>query len=241
MTASLLSMPRAEKKLHRSPIIPLTLDERMDIEQRELRVPATLDEYFAIVQDMDYAVHYRHGHIISFIEFDEENGQPMGIAAALHERLVALLIYLISDVLDIRNSEYQGYGSNIKLYIEGAMSAYNPDVAFTKGDAVVQKIRPKGRKRNTQVLMNPHILIEVLSKSTKNFDLTEKWEDYKKIESLQQMIFVEQDTMNIKTYIRQNENLWLPIELTNINDALPIFGKETKISLSDIYAVNMLK
>ena len=67
MTASLLSMPRAEKKLHRPPIIPLTLDERMDIEQRELRVPATLDEYFAIVQDMDYAVHYRHGHIISFI------------------------------------------------------------------------------------------------------------------------------------------------------------------------------
>ena len=91
------------------------------------------------------------------------------------------------------------------------------------------------------MLTNPHILIEVLSKSTKNFDLTEKWEDYQKIESLQQMIFVDQDSMNIKTYIRQGENLWLPIELTNINDALPIFGKGTKIPLSDIYAVNMLK
>ena len=239
MSVSTLSAPRVEKKLPRhSPLIPLTLDERLDIAKRELRVPATLDEYFAIVQDMDYATHYRHGHIISFIEFDEENQLPMGIAAPLHERLTALLIQLIANALDIPRSEYQGYGSNIKLYVEGAVSAYNPDVAFTKGGAVVQEIIPKGRKRKTKVLTNPHILVEVLSKSTKNFDLNEKWEDYQKIKSLQQMIFVEQDSRHIKTYIRQGENPWMCIELKDSNDLLPIFGKETKIPLTDIYAVN---
>ena len=243
MTASTLSAPRVGKKIHRRPpLIPLTLDERLDIEQRELRVPATLDEYFAIVQDMDYAVHYRHGHIISFIEFDEENNLPMGIAAPLHERLTALLIHLISTVLDIPRSEYQGYGSNIKLYVAGAMSAYNPDIAFTKGDAIIQEILPKGRKRKTKVLTNPHILVEVLSKSTKNFDLNEKWEDYQKIASLQQMIFVEQESLHIKTYVRQGDNMpWLLIELKDSQDELPIFERETPIALRDIYPVNALK
>ena len=109
---------------------------------------------------------------LGFIEFDEEVDEqnkpiliPMGQAAPLHERLTALLIQMIANILGIPKSEYQGYGSNIKLYVEGAMSAYNPDIAFTKGDAIVQKITPKGRRRSTKVLTNPHILVEILSKS----------------------------------------------------------------------------
>jgi hypothetical protein len=70
MTASMLAAPSAEKKVrrHRKPIIPLTLDEREDMMVRKLRTPATLDEYFALVQDVDYVIHYRKGHIISFIK-----------------------------------------------------------------------------------------------------------------------------------------------------------------------------
>ena len=55
MTEYLLATPVVEKKLRRrrKPLIPLTLDERLDLMKRELRVPATLDEYFALVQDID--------------------------------------------------------------------------------------------------------------------------------------------------------------------------------------------
>ena len=243
MSATTLSAPIVEKKLRfrRQPLLPLTLDERLDIEKRELRVPATLDEYFALVQDVDYSIHYRQGHIISFVEFDEQTERPMGQAAPLHERLMLLIGHLISTVLNIPKSEYQGYGSNIKIYVEGAVSAYNPDIAFTKGDAIVKKIIPKGRKLSTKVLTNSCILVEILSKSTKNFDLNEKWLDYQKIESLQQMIFVEQESINVKTYIRQIDNSWLPIELKDIKDELSIFEHPETIPLSDIYPANALK
>jgi Uma2 family endonuclease len=165
----------------------------------------------------------------------------MGQAAPLHERLTLLIGQLISNLLDIPRSEYQGYGSNIKLYINGAIAAFNPDVAFTKGDSIVERIKPAGRKRTTQVLTNPYILVEILSKSTRKFDLTEKLEDYQKIDSLKQVIFVEQEEVKIITYLRQETNHWLRTELTDINDELTIFEKEKTIPLSDIYAANMLK
>ena len=247
MSASTLAAPIIEKKVRRrKPIIPLTLEERMEMMKREHRVTATLDEYFALVQDVDYIIHYSRGQIVSFIEFEDDIEEQnklifMGQAAPLHERLTALFIQLIANVLGIPKSEYQGYGSNIKIYVEGAVGAYNPDIAFTKGDAIVEKIIPKGRKLSTDVLTNPHILVEILSKSTKNFDLTNKLMDYKKIESLQQMIFVEQDSINIKTYIRQGNNPWLFIELKDIKDELPIFEKDETISLSDIYQTLNLK
>ena len=247
MSASTLAAPIIEKKVRRrQPIIPLTLEERMEMMKREHRVTATLDEYFALVQDVDYVIHYSRGQIVSFIEFEDDIEEQnklifMGQAAPLHERLTALFIQLIANVLGIPKSEYQGYGSNIKIYVEGAVGAYNPDIAFTKGDAIVEKIIPKGRKLSTDVLTNPHILVEILSKSTKNFDLTNKLVDYKKLESLQQMIFVEQDSINIKTYIRQGNNPWLFIELKDIKDELPIFEKDETISLSDIYQTLNLK
>ena len=247
MSASTLAAPIIEKKVRRrQPIIPLTLEERMEMMKREHRVTATLDEYFALVQDVDYIIHYSRGQIVSFIEFEDDIEEQnklifMGQAAPLHERLTALFIQLIANVLGIPKSEYQGYGSNIKIYVEGAVGAYNPDIAFTKGDAIVEKIIPKGRKLSTDVLTNPHILVEILSKSTKNFDLTNKLVDYKKLESLQQMIFVEQDSINIKTYIRQGNNPWLFIELKDIKDELPIFEKDETISLSDIYQTLNLK
>ena len=55
------------------------------------------------------------------------------------------------------------------------------------------------------------------------------------------MIFVEQDSINIKTYIRQGNNPWLFIELKDIKDELPIFEKDETISLSDIYQTLNLK
>lgn len=230
----------------RKPLLPLTLDDRLDLLKPEIRVSATLDEYFALVQDVDYAIHYSRGEIVSFIELEEDvdelNKQiPMGQAAPLHERLTILLAQLISNILGIPKSEYQGYGSNIKIYVEGAPGAYNPDIAFTKGEAIIESIIPVGRKRSTKVLTNPHILVEVLSKSTRDFDLYEKWEDYQKLESVQQVIFLEQNEVNVRTYIKQGANRWLYLEFKDINDVLPIIETEETISLNDIYKIDFLK
>ena len=219
---------------------PLTLDDRLDLTKPELRTPATLDEYLSFAQDADYNVYYRNGEIISFIELDND-GEPIGQVEPNHALLVARLVHQISSVLDIPQSEFEGYGSNLTIYIEGVKSVYNADVTFTKGEGLIKRLVSNLDNRVTEAIVNPHILIEISTESTYYFDFCEKWDDYQTIKSLRQVIFVEQDRINVQTYIRQDVNRWLYIEFKDIKDELPIFEKDETISLSDIYQTLNLK
>jgi Uma2 family endonuclease len=234
MTA--LLAPVAEKKIRRrKPLLPPTLDERMDMLKREIRIPATLDEYFALVQDVEYNIHYNRGHIVSFIEIDEQTKEPMGEAAPLHERVVARLIQMLSNMLDIPESEYEIYGSNVKIYVEGAPGAYNPDIAVTKGVCIIKTVKPLGRTRKTRVITNPHIIVEVLSPSTEDFDQTEKLTDYKKLDSVEQVIFINPYKIHTRTVIKNEMNEWLGFDFRSLDDALPIVGRSETIGLREVY------
>lgn len=233
---TVLLEPNAEKKIRRrKPLLPPTLDKRMDLLKREMRIPATIDEYFALVQDVEYNIHYSQGHIVSFIEIDEQTKEPMGEVAPLHERVVARLIQILSNILDIPESEYEIYGSNVKVYAEGALGAYNPDIAITKGVGIIKSVKPLGRTRRTKVITNPHIIIEVLSPSTKDFDQTDKLADYKTLESVQQVIFVDPYKIHTHTFIRKGVNQWLNLDFHQLHDMLPIVERTETIALKDIY------
>ena len=72
------------------------------------------------------------------------------------------------------------------------------------------------------------------------FDLYEKWEDYQKLDSVQQVIFLEQNEVNVRTYIKQGAHRWLYLEFKDINDVLPIIDKDETIRLDDIYKIDFL-
>ena len=228
--------PVAEKKIRRrKPLLPHTLDERLDMLKREIRVPATMDEYFALVQDVEYNIHYSRGHIVSFIEIDEQTKEPMGEVAPLHERVVARLITMLSILFDESNSEYEIYGSNAKVYVDGAPGAYNPDIAVTKGAGIIQSVKPAGRVRRTKVITNPHIIVEILSPSTREFDQTDKLADYKQLKSLEQVIFIDPNKIYTQTFIKKDTNQWLNLDFYSLEDKLPIVGKDETIALKDVY------
>ena len=232
----LLLEPIAEKKIRRrKPLLPPTLDERMDLLKREIRIPATIDEYFALVQDVEYNIHYSCGHIVSFIEIDEQTKEPMGEVAPLHERVVARLITMLSILLDESNSEYEIYGSNVKVYVDGAQGAYNPDIAVTKGEGIIRTVKPLGRERQTKVITNPHIIVEVLSPSTRDFDQTDKLADYKKLDTVEQVIFIDPNKIYTQTFIKKDVNKWLNLDFHSLDDVLPIVGKSETILLKDVY------
>ena len=226
----------AEKKTRRrKPLLPHTLDERMDMLKREIRIPATIDEYFALVPEVEYTIHYSNGHIVSFIEIDEQTKEPMGEVAPLHERVVARLITMLSILLDESNSEYEIYGSNVKVYVEGALGAYNPDIMVTRGAGIIQSVKPLGRARKTKVVTNPHIIVEVLSPSTREFDQTDKLGDYKKLDSVEQVIFIDPNKIYTQTFIKKGANQWLNLDFNSLDAVLPIVGRVETIALKDVY------
>ena len=206
--------------------LPLTLHERLEMDE-EIRIPATFDEFCEWATDLPYRVHYHAGEIISL---------DMGIATKFHELLVANLIGIFYSFF--KNTDYFVYGSNRLVYIPELGDGFQPDVMIVKGEDELMTYK-KGKKTMEGVL-NPFMVVEVLSKGTRDFDLAVKLHAYKKIGSLQHILLLEQDTMFISTYRRSTK----PNEWINTDYELPIQTisiEDKEISLSEIYAKLDLK
>jgi Uma2 family endonuclease len=220
------SAPR--KKRH---FLPLTFEKRAEMGVRELRIDASFDEFISLVAVCDYRLQYSEGQIISFIEIEEKTNTIMGEATVTHERIVMRFGYYLTQILGI-DSPYQVLGSNVKIFIAEDHKAYNPDVAVVKGETVEKSY--KYNKRTLKGIANPYIIIEVLSDSTRSFDLSEKLRAYQLIPSLEQIIFVEQGTVWASTFIRHSVNEWRNITFDALDAQIPV--GDGFISLEKIYA-----
>ena len=232
-TLALPEIPEVEKpKTRRRKLpLPLTFEERADMGKSEVRVPATWEEYLDLSYDCDYRVFYRNGHIISFIEIDEKTKTIMGEATVTHERIVMRFGYFLAQIFGI-DADYQVLGSNAKIFIAEDRKGYNADVAVVKGEVIQKPL--KHNKRTSKGIVNPYLIVEVLSNSTRNFDLSEKLEDYKQIPSLEQIIFVEQGSIWASTYIRKSANQWLNIDFNTMDGQIPV--GEDFIALEKVYS-----
>jgi len=163
---------------------PVTLQERMALGERELRFPGTLDEFGALDAVCEFNLEYQNGEIIA-----------MGYASDLHEQITFNLIGLLFNI--IRGTDINRYGSNRHIYLPSFSAAYSPDISLVKGAPELFEYRP-GMTANT----NPYLIVEVLSDSTREKDWSEKLPRYKKIASLRQIIYLEQDTPYVTVFNR---------------------------------------
>jgi Uma2 family endonuclease len=212
-------------------LLPISFEKRAAMNIREVRVNASFEEYLNLAYDCEYRLHYSDGQVISFIEIDQKTNTIMGEATVSHERLVMRFGFYLTQLLGVE-SPYQVLGSNVKIFIAEDHKAYNPDVAVVKGEVVEKKY--KYNKRTSSGIANPYIIVEVLSDSTRRFDLSDKLRDYQLIPSLQQVIFVEQGTVWASTYIRKNANEWRNITFDATDAQIPV--GDGFISLEKIYA-----
>lgn len=210
---------------------PRTFEDRADLGMRELRVPATFEEYIKLSLDCDCRLHYRDGYIISFIEIDAETSIIFGEVSVSHEAIVARMGGLIGKLLDGELIVHNIFGSNVKIFISPEHRSFKADVTAVKGEIKQQSY--KYNRRSVSGITNPWLIVEVLSESTRDFDLSEKLSDYKQIPSLQQIIFVDQSTVHVSTYIRVSENEWRNLDFHTPETLLPVGDKS--ISLRRIY------
>ena len=89
-------------------------------------------------------------------------------------------------------------------------------------------------KRDT--LLNPQVVIEVLSPSTEDYDRGRKFDRYRECPSLQQYVLVSQDARRAVSYIRQSDGVaWLMRLLDNGSDTLDFPSLGSSVPLADIY------
>ena len=201
--------------------LPCNWLQREELDVEVLRVPATLDEFILLVDKLDYRIEYYKGEIYSF----------MGQASIPHETLVGMIIYYLNQYY-LNDDDFRILGSNVKIFSEECEAVFNADISVVKGE--IDRLVLKSGKKSIATLTNPYIIVEILSESTQDFDLGAKLACYKIIPSLQQILFIAQDSVYITSFMRTNDpNEWINHDYRNINETLKLVDFNLKIA--DIY------
>jgi Uma2 family endonuclease len=111
----------------------------------------------------------------------------------------------------------------------------NPSGLYTYPDVTIVCGQQQFDDDQRDTLVNPTVIVEVLSKSTAIYDRGTKSKHFRKIESLQALISVEQDSPVVEVYRRQPEGNWLLTEATELSESISIQPLGIAIPLSEIY------
>ena len=187
-------------------MIPMTLQERDEFPD-ELRVEATWEEYLELAGLVPYNIDYFNGEIIS-----------MSQATDLHEQLITQLATLFNILLD-DEPDYRVLGSSVKICISENGPEFNADLSVVNGPSEYVTL-PSGKISKVRI-KNPEIVVEVLSKSTKAYDQSDKLDQYRLIPSLKHILFVSQETVFARVYSRLDQpNEWLDADYHNLDDVI---------------------
>ncbi len=201
--------------------LPFSFAERLSLGDGEIRTPATLEEYLAFAEECEYRVEYSNKHIIS-----------MGSPTDVHELIVTNFGWALNNLIE-DNDPFAVYGSNLGIFIKKTEAHYKPDNVIL--NAIPQYITHKVGKKKLRSVLNPFAVVEIFSKGTDSYDMTEKLPNYKQCPSLQYVIYIHQHKPFITVYIRSKEekNVWLNTDYSGLESAFIFEGK--KVELRHLY------
>ena len=122
-------------------------------------------------------------------------------------------------------------------YVRGGQQAvYLPELNFSLyPDVLVISETPQYFDNNQVLLTNPIVIVEVLSKSTKKYDRTTKFDEYKTLDSFREYVLIDQKKCHVKTHFREEPGLWRETDYKDINAVLFLKSLNCSVALADIY------
>ena len=151
---------------------------------------------------------------------------PMTGGTPNHNQLAGNFYAMLNFAL--KRQPYQVFVTDQRLWIPSRKIHTYPDIMVVKTPLEYQEGR-------TDTLVNPVMIAEVLSKSTKGYDRDEKFAAYRTIPTLQEYILIDQYTMHIEQYFKTDNNQWIFSEFTDGNVNLNLASISCQMILSDIY------
>jgi Uma2 family endonuclease len=106
---------------------------------------------------------------------------------------------------------------------------------YTYPDMAVICEESKFEDEYEDTLLNPILIVEVLSPSTESYDRGRKFEQYRTLESLQEYVLVSQDQPRVEQFIRQDGNVWLFKDIAGLEQVVSLASVSCEIALSEIY------
>ena len=175
----------------------------------------TLEEYL----EFDYNAEGRYEYVDGEV-FEMSGGSPEH--ALLGNRIGFLLQRELFD------KECSVYNSEVQIKVPTMLPYRYADVSALCGTPVYEDLG------NQRLLVNPILIVEVLSPSTGKYDRDLKFKEYKSIESLRHYLLVSQSERFVTLYTKHNEKFWFQSEYVG-GETLILESLECEVNVDEIY------
>lgn len=179
----------------------------------------TVEEYFAFEEQSAIRHEYYHGEI-----FPLDGPAAMAGATFAHNTIKQNCVMALRQ--GMRGSGCRVFDENVRLSIEQDKQFTYPDVMVT--------CHPDDQ-RETRIARHPSLIIEVLSASTEGHDRGWKFQQYQRLPELQQYVLISQNQILVESFLRDSENNWKLIPLSNLTDLLELSSLGLSITVAAIY------
>lgn len=174
----------------------------------------TPNEYLAMERTSEEKHEYLDGEIYSMSGASRKHNLVMANAlASLHSQL--------------RQSPCVVFPSDMRVKVNARMYTY-PDISVVCAP-------PEFEETIQDTLLNPTLIIEVLSPSTESYDRGRKFQHYRTLPSLQEYLLISQDAARAEQYVRQPDNTWLLSDAVGLEASLELRSIYCRLSLADVY------
>lgn len=177
----------------------------------------TPEEYLAVERRNEYKSEYIDGEMIAMVG-----------ASRRHNIISVNLTREISQQLRGRPCEIYVNDMRVRIASRREYAYTYPDVAVVCGE-------PQFEDDHLDTLLNPTVLIEVLSESTERYDRGKKFSFYRTIESLAEYVLVAQDEYRIEQYVRQPDDRWLLSDHRRPEDSVELASVQCVLALREVY------
>ena len=175
----------------------------------------TPEEYLAIERAAETKSEYFRGEVYA-----------MAGASPRHTLIAANVVALLVGGLKKRSCTVHGSDLRLKVPVTGL---------YSYADVTVVCGKPQFEDRQQDVLLNPTVVFEILSRSTEAYDRGEKFENYRTLESLTDYILISQHRPAVEHFTRQPDETWLLRSYAGLEVVLSIPSIGCELPLAEIY------
>ena len=161
------------------------------------------------------------------LEFWDGNVWSMSGAIPPHNRIVMNLSIDIGSKL--REKGCAAFPADMRIKVPSYPPYRYPDLSALCGNPEFEKLG------GIDMLVNPQLIVEVLSDSTEAFDRGDKFSYYKSIESFSEYLLVAQHRPHVSQFIKHGDGFWINYEFNDLSDLVELRSVACSLSLELIY------
>jgi Uma2 family endonuclease len=175
-------------------------------------------------------VEYLEQEAVATTKSEYHHGEIVNMAGAREEHNLIVANAIVELGICLKGKHCKIYPSDMPLKLAQCNKYVYPDVMVVCDKADLEQLSKKGLK----ALLNPTVIIEVLSENTALYDKVEKKRCYQMLASLQQYVMIDSTQVALTHYIRTSGGQWMVETLQSLEESVQI--GDCFIKLADLYA-----